>query len=45
MVKNIYLSSLNERVGKTLLAIGIVKYIQKIGKKVAYFKKNRSETD
>ncbi|MFX1298031.1 MAG: DRTGG domain-containing protein [Promethearchaeota archaeon] len=38
MAKNIYLCSLEEGVGKTLLSIGIIKYIQNQGKKVAYFK-------
>ncbi|MFX1273474.1 MAG: DRTGG domain-containing protein [Promethearchaeota archaeon] len=38
MVKNLYLCSLEERVGKTLLSIGIIQYLQKQGKKVAYFK-------
>lgn len=38
MVKNLYLSSLEERVGKTLISIGIIQYIQKQGKKVSYFK-------
>ena len=38
MVKNIYLCSLEERVGKTLLSIGIIQYLQNQGKKVAYFK-------
>lgn len=38
MVKPIYLSSLTERVGKTLLSIGILKKLLKEGKKVAYFK-------
>jgi len=38
MVKNIYLCSLEERVGKTLLSIGLIQYLQNQGKKVAYFK-------
>lgn len=38
MVKPIYLCSLMERVGKSLLAIGILQKLQKEGKKVAYFK-------
>lgn len=38
MVKTIYLSSLTERVGKSLVSIGILKKLQKDGKKVAYFK-------
>jgi BioD-like phosphotransacetylase family protein len=38
MVKPIFLSSLTERVGKTLLSIGILKKLLKEGKKVAYFK-------
>ena len=38
MVKPIYLCSLRERVGKSLLSIGIILKLQKEGKKVAYFK-------
>ncbi len=38
MAKPIFLSSLTERVGKTLLTIGILKKLIKEGKKVAYFK-------
>jgi BioD-like phosphotransacetylase family protein len=38
MVKAIYLCSLNEHVGKSLLSIGIMKKLQEEGKKVAYFK-------
>ncbi len=38
MVKAIYLCSLKEHVGKTLLSIGIMQKIQEAGKKVAYFK-------
>jgi len=38
MVKPIYLCSLRERVGKSLLSIGIMLKLQEEGKKVAYFK-------
>lgn len=38
MVKAIFLSSLNERVGKTTLALGIILNLQEQGKKVGYFK-------
>jgi len=38
MVKTIYLTSLSERVGKSLLSIGIIKKLQKEGKKVVFFK-------
>ncbi len=38
MVKGIYLCSLEERVGKTLLSIGIIKKLQNEGKKVGYYK-------
>ncbi len=38
MVKNLYLCSLKERVGKSLLSIGIMQKLQKEGKKVGYFK-------
>jgi len=38
MVKPLYLTSLKERVGKSLLSIGILLKLQKEGKKVAYFK-------
>ena len=38
MVKAIYLCSLHEHVGKSLLAIGIMLNLQEQGKKVAYFK-------
>ncbi|TXT58796.1 MAG: Phosphate acetyltransferase [Promethearchaeota archaeon] len=38
MVKPIYLCSVRERVGKTLLSIGIIQKLKKMGKKVAYFK-------
>jgi BioD-like phosphotransacetylase family protein len=38
MAKGIYLCSLNEHVGKSLLSIGIMKNLQEEGKKVAYFK-------
>ena len=38
MVVPIYLTSLKERVGKTLLSIGIFQKLQKDGKKVVYFK-------
>jgi BioD-like phosphotransacetylase family protein len=38
MVKAIYLCSLRERVGKTLLSIGMMQKLQQEGKKVAYFK-------
>ena len=38
MVKPIYLVSLREHVGKSLLSIGILQKLQKEGKKVAYFK-------
>ena len=38
MVIAIYLCSLKEHVGKTLLSIGIMQKIQNMGKKVAYFK-------
>ena len=38
MVKAIYLCSLREHVGKSLLAIGIMLNLQEQGKKVAYFK-------
>jgi len=38
MAKAIYLCSLDERVGKTLLSIAIIKKLQNDGKKVAYYK-------
>jgi BioD-like phosphotransacetylase family protein len=38
MVKPIYFCSLQERVGKSLLSIGIMQKLQKEGKKVGYFK-------
>ncbi|MFX1238517.1 MAG: DRTGG domain-containing protein [Promethearchaeota archaeon] len=38
MVKSIYLCSLEERVGKTLISIGIMQYLENKGYKVAYFK-------
>ncbi len=38
MTKAIYLCSLSERVGKSLLSIGIMLKLQEEGKKVAYFK-------
>ncbi len=38
MAKGIYLCSLEERVGKTLLSIGIIKKLQNEGKSVAYYK-------
>lgn len=38
MVKSIYLCSLREHVGKSLLSIGIMSKLQEEGKKVAYFK-------
>lgn len=38
MAKGIYLCSLNERVGKTLLSIGIIQKLKREGKKVGYFK-------
>jgi len=38
MVKTIYLCSLRERVGKSLISIGIMQKLQNEGKKVAYFK-------
>ncbi len=38
MAKGIYLCSLNEHVGKSLLSIGIMLKLQEEGKKVAYFK-------
>ncbi|MHA1373741.1 MAG: DRTGG domain-containing protein [Promethearchaeota archaeon] len=38
MTKAIYLCSLHEHVGKSLLAIGIMLNLQEQGKKVAYFK-------
>ena len=38
MAKGIYLCSLTERVGKTLLSVGIIQKLQKDGKKVGYFK-------
>jgi BioD-like phosphotransacetylase family protein len=38
MAKAIYLCSLSEHVGKSLLAIGIMLNLQEQGKKVAYFK-------
>lgn len=38
MVKPIYLCSLREHVGKSLLSIGIILKLQEDGKKVAYFK-------
>lgn len=38
MAKNIYLCSLRERVGKTLLSIGIMQKLEKLGKSYAYFK-------
>lgn len=36
--KPIFLTSLRERVGKSLLSIGIMQKLKKMGKKVAYFK-------
>ncbi len=38
MVTPIYLVSLTERVGKSLVTVGLLKKLQKEGKKVAYFK-------
>jgi len=38
MVKPIYLVSLRDHVGKSILSIGILQKLQKEGKKVAYFK-------
>jgi len=38
MAKGIYLCSLREHVGKSLLSIGIMRKLQEDGKKVAYFK-------
>ncbi|MFW9951653.1 MAG: DRTGG domain-containing protein, partial [Candidatus Thorarchaeota archaeon] len=38
MSKGIYLCSLNEHAGKSLISIGIMKKLQEEGKKVAYFK-------
>lgn len=38
MAKPLYLCSLKERVGKSLLSIGIMQKLKKDGKKVAYFK-------
>lgn len=38
MVKPIYLVSLRDHVGKSILSIGILQKLQKDGKKVAYFK-------
>ncbi|MGV9173066.1 MAG: DRTGG domain-containing protein [Promethearchaeia archaeon] len=38
MAKNLYLSSLRSRVGKTLLSLGIMQKLQKMGKSYAYFK-------
>jgi len=38
MFKPIYLCSLREHVGKSLLSIGIILKLQEEGKKVAYFK-------
>ena len=38
MSKALYLCSLREHVGKTLLSIGIMQKLQNMGKKVAYFK-------
>jgi BioD-like phosphotransacetylase family protein len=38
MTKAIYLCSLREHVGKTILAIGMLLHLQEEGKKVAYFK-------
>ena len=38
MVRTIYLCSLRERVGKSLLSIGIMQKLKKDGKKAAYFK-------
>ena len=38
MVKPLYLVSLREHVGKSLLSIGILQKLQKEGKRVAYFK-------
>ncbi len=38
MVKPIFLCSLQERVGKSFLSIGIIQKLQNEGKKVAYFK-------
>ncbi|MFO8018593.1 MAG: DRTGG domain-containing protein [Promethearchaeia archaeon] len=38
MAKNIYLCSLESRVGKTLLSIGIMQKLEKMGKKYSYFK-------
>lgn len=38
MARTVYLCSLEERVGKTLLAIGILQKLRENGKKVGYFK-------
>jgi len=38
MAKGIYLCSLEERVGKTLLSVGIIQKLQNDGKKVGYYK-------
>ncbi len=38
MAKGIYLCSLSERVGKTLLSVGIIQKLLKDGNKVGYFK-------
>ncbi len=38
MAKPIFLCSLRERVGKSILSIGIMQKLQNDGKKVAYFK-------
>ncbi len=38
MAKGIYLCSLTEKVGKTLLSVGIIQKLHKDGKKVGYFK-------
>ncbi|TFF91947.1 MAG: hypothetical protein EU543_05990 [Promethearchaeota archaeon] len=38
MAKGIYLCSLNERVGKTLLSVGIIQKLKKEGEKIGYFK-------
>ena len=38
MIRTIYLCSLRERVGKSLLSIGIMQKLKKEGKKAAYFK-------
>ena len=38
MAKGIYLCSLTEKVGKTLLSVGIIQKLHKDGKRVGYFK-------